>query len=49
MVDWVSTTYTSIASAETAIEAIANTVRVEVFSVREDGKDKIVVLTGGAY
>ena len=49
MVNWASTTYASIASAETAIELIANTVRIEVFSIKEDGKDKILVLTGGTY
>lgn len=49
MVNWASTTYKSIADAETAIELIANTVRVNVFSVKEDGKDKILVLTGGDF
>lgn len=49
MVNWASTTYKSIADAETAIELIANTVRVEVFTVNQDGMDKILVLTGGDY
>lgn len=49
MVNWAVNTYKSIADAETAIELIANTVRVEVLPVNEDGKDKIVVLTGGNY
>lgn len=49
MVNWASTTYASIADAETAMELIANTVRILVFSVKEDGKDKILVLTGGNY
>ena len=49
MVNWAVNTYKSIGDAETAIELIANTVRVEVSVVREDGKDKILVLTGGTY
>lgn len=49
MVDYAVETYTTTAAAETAIEAIANTVRIFVIPVVEDGRSKIMVITGGTY
>ena len=49
MTDWVWNTYNSIADAETAVEAIANTNRIIVFGFKEGAFQKIVVLTGGSY
>lgn len=44
MADWIWNTYDTIKDAETAVEAIANTVTIHVFGFKEGAKQKIVVV-----
>lgn len=44
MVNWIWDTYDTIAAAETAVEAIANTVTIHVFGFKEGALQKIIVV-----
>jgi len=44
MANWIWNTYNTIAEAETAVEAIANTVTIHVFGFKEGAMQKIVVV-----
>lgn len=44
MAKWIVNIYDTLAAAETAIEAIDNTVTIHVFGFKEGAKQKIVVV-----
>jgi len=48
MVNYAGVVYSSAADFETAVELIANTVRIYPITFMEAGRQKFMIITGGA-
>jgi len=49
MVDYTAVVYTDAGAFETAVKAVANTVRIYPLAFMVNGKQKFMLITGGAF